>query len=45
MLVDVANEKGIVALLRGGAWIEIYVHSDMSRVAMSHSFAGVRGLK
>ena len=34
-----------VALLRGGAWIEIDQHPITGYDYASHSFAGVRGLK
>ena len=39
------NKEIGVALLRGGAWIEIISMLRRSGIAWSHSFAGVRGLK
>ena len=39
------TEGAIVALLRGGAWIEISLFQRTNPDIKSHSFAGVRGLK
>ena len=43
-MVNAENEK-YVALLRGGAWIEIKGPDVFDQATPSHSFAGVRGLK